>query len=102
MEKATEHQIHLSLLLITDVFRFGNLTQDSAHGQLILVTSQHTTLPHICPAGWQHQRQTPVLATVRVPALSLCQLEIPGENSSSLGVRCHSPQKAEGRAQVCL
>ena len=73
------------MLLTMDVFRFGSHGQDSARGRPILVSSQHTTLPHICPAGCQHWRQTPALASVRVPALSLCQLEIPGENSSSLG-----------------
>ena len=67
------------------MFRFGRHGQDSASGRPNLVSPLHTTLPHICPAGWQHQRQTPVLASVTVPALSLCQLEIPGENSSSLG-----------------
>ena len=67
------------------MFRFGRHGQDSATGRPNLVSPLHTTLPHICPAGWQHQRQTTALASVRVPARSLCQLEIPGENSSFLG-----------------
>ena len=73
------------MLLTMDVFRFGSHGQDSARGRPILVSSHHTTLPHICPADCQHWRQTPALASVRVPARSLCQLEIPGENFSFLG-----------------